>query len=133
MTTPITLKDITIHPVIEQPRCTDFRVMEFFPALTKELLDENRSWLEPAFIDPVNNGLVLCIQGFVIKTLHHNILIDFLRRQSQATSGAAVLAHDEQRPVRKGACGCRPRRRRHRLCDVHAFAWRPRRLEHPPR
>jgi glyoxylase-like metal-dependent hydrolase (beta-lactamase superfamily II) len=76
MTTPITLKDITIHPIIEQPRCTDFRAMEFFPSLTREVLDENRSWLEPAFIDPANGGLVLCIQGFAIKTPHHNILID---------------------------------------------------------
>jgi len=50
--------------------------LEFFPALTKELLDENRSWLQPTFLDPANNGLVLCIQSFVIKTPHHNILID---------------------------------------------------------
>ena len=38
----IALKGITIHPVVEQPRCTDFGIMGFFPALTKELLDENR-------------------------------------------------------------------------------------------
>ena len=73
----IALKNnITIHPVVEQARCTDFRAMEFFPALTKELFEENRSWLVPDFIDPSNDGLVLCIQGFVIKTPHHNILID---------------------------------------------------------
>jgi glyoxylase-like metal-dependent hydrolase (beta-lactamase superfamily II) len=72
----IALKDITIHPVVEQPLCTGFKVMEFFPALTKELLDENRSWMEPAFLDPSNNALLLCIQSFVIKTPHHNILID---------------------------------------------------------
>ena len=30
----IALKNnITIHPVVEQARCTDFRAMEFFPAL----------------------------------------------------------------------------------------------------
>jgi hypothetical protein len=46
MRSPIALKDVTIHPVIEQPRCTDFGVMAFFPALTKELLDDNRPWLE---------------------------------------------------------------------------------------
>jgi glyoxylase-like metal-dependent hydrolase (beta-lactamase superfamily II) len=76
MPSPIALNDITIHPVVEQPRCTDFGVMAFFPALTKELLDENRPWLEPTFLDPATNGLVLCIQSFVIKTPHHNILID---------------------------------------------------------
>jgi glyoxylase-like metal-dependent hydrolase (beta-lactamase superfamily II) len=68
--------DITIHPVVEQARCTDFKAMEFFPSLTKEIYEENRSWLEPDFVDPSNGGLVLCIQGFVIKTPQHNILID---------------------------------------------------------
>jgi glyoxylase-like metal-dependent hydrolase (beta-lactamase superfamily II) len=50
--------------------------MEFFPTLTKELLEENRSWLQPTFIDPVSGRLVLCVQSFVIKTPRHNILID---------------------------------------------------------
>jgi glyoxylase-like metal-dependent hydrolase (beta-lactamase superfamily II) len=73
----IALKNnITIHPVVEQARCTDFKAMEFFPALTKEIYEENRSWLEPDFVDPSDGGLVLCIQGFVIKTPQHNILID---------------------------------------------------------
>ena len=73
---PIALKDVTIHPIIEQPRCTDFKLFSFFPALTKELYAENRSWLEPDYVDPQTGGLVLCIQSFVIKTPHHNILID---------------------------------------------------------
>ncbi len=75
MTSAITLKDITIYPVVEQ-QAPFFDVMEFFPTLTKELLEENRSWLEPTFIDPVSGRLVLCVQGFLIKTAHHNILID---------------------------------------------------------
>jgi glyoxylase-like metal-dependent hydrolase (beta-lactamase superfamily II) len=75
MNPPIQLNDITIHPIVEQ-QGSWFNVMEFFPTLTKEVLDENRSWMQPAFLDPSNNGLVLCIQGFVIKTPHHNILID---------------------------------------------------------
>jgi len=76
MPAPIALKDITIHAVVEQPRCTDFGLMEFFPSLTKELFDENWAWLEPTFVDPANNGLVLTVQSFVVKTPHHNILID---------------------------------------------------------
>jgi glyoxylase-like metal-dependent hydrolase (beta-lactamase superfamily II) len=75
MTPPITLRDITIHPVVEQQGAF-FDVMEFFPTLTKELFDENRSWLQPTFIDPASNRLVLCVQSFLIKTQHHNILID---------------------------------------------------------
>src|SRR6478736_2631013 len=75
MTTAIALKDITLYPVIEQ-QGPFFDVMEFFPTLTKELLEENRSWLEPTFIDPASGRLVLCVQSFVIKTPRHNILID---------------------------------------------------------
>jgi glyoxylase-like metal-dependent hydrolase (beta-lactamase superfamily II) len=73
--TAIALKDITIHPVVEQ-QGPFFDAMEFFPTLTKELLDENRSWLEPTFIDPATGRLVLCVQSFVVKTPRHNILID---------------------------------------------------------
>ncbi len=74
MTTPIALKDIAIHPIIEQQGAW-FPAMGFFPKLTKELLEENSSWLQPTFID-ADGKLVLCIQAFVIKTPHHNILID---------------------------------------------------------
>jgi glyoxylase-like metal-dependent hydrolase (beta-lactamase superfamily II) len=76
MTAPIALNDVVIHPVVEQPRCTGFRALEFFPTVTKELLDENRAWLEPHYLDPHDDALVLCIQGFVIKTAHHTILVD---------------------------------------------------------
>ena len=74
MTTPITLSDITIHPIVEQ-QGPFFKALEFFPTLTKATLEENRSWLEPSFID-ADGGVVLCVQGFVIKTPHHTILVD---------------------------------------------------------
>lgn len=75
MTTAIALKDITLYPVVEQQGAF-FDPMEFFPTLTKEVLEENRSWLEPTFIDPASGRPVLCVQSFVIKTPRHNILID---------------------------------------------------------
>jgi glyoxylase-like metal-dependent hydrolase (beta-lactamase superfamily II) len=75
MAAPIALEDITIHPVVEQQGAW-FDVMEFFPTLTKEVLEEHRSWLQPAFLDPASGKLLLCIQAFVIKTPQHNILID---------------------------------------------------------
>ena len=75
MTTAITLKDITIQPVIEW-EAPFFDPLEFFPTLTGELLDENRSWLQPTFIDPDSGKLMICVQSFVIKTPHHNILIN---------------------------------------------------------
>jgi glyoxylase-like metal-dependent hydrolase (beta-lactamase superfamily II) len=74
MTGPLALNDITIHSVVEQPGAL-FDALEFFPALTNEVLNENRSWLQPVFIDG-DDRLVMCIQSFVIKTPRHNILID---------------------------------------------------------
>jgi glyoxylase-like metal-dependent hydrolase (beta-lactamase superfamily II) len=87
MTQPITLQDITIHPVVEQ-QGPFFDALEFFPTLTKDLLDENRSWLEPSFIDPASGKLVLCVQSFVIKTPHHNILVE------------SCVGNDKPRPAR---------------------------------
>jgi glyoxylase-like metal-dependent hydrolase (beta-lactamase superfamily II) len=75
MTTAITLKDIMIHPVAEQ-QAPFFDPLEFFPTLTKDVLEEDCSWLQPTFIDPDTGRLVLCVQGFVIKTPHQNILVD---------------------------------------------------------
>jgi glyoxylase-like metal-dependent hydrolase (beta-lactamase superfamily II) len=75
MTTAITLKDIMIHSVVEQ-QAPFFDPLEFFPTLTKDVLEENRSWLHPRFIDPDTGRVVLCIQGFVIRTPHQNILVD---------------------------------------------------------
>jgi glyoxylase-like metal-dependent hydrolase (beta-lactamase superfamily II) len=87
VTKVIALKDITIHPVVEQ-QAPFFDAFEFFPTLTKELLEENRSWLQPTFIDPASGKLVLCVQGFVIKSAHHNILID------------SCVGNDKPRPTR---------------------------------
>jgi glyoxylase-like metal-dependent hydrolase (beta-lactamase superfamily II) len=50
-------------------------VLSFFPKLTKELLEENRGWMQPRFLDH-NNKLVMCFQGYLVQTPHHNILID---------------------------------------------------------
>ena len=65
MTTAITLKDITIHPVVEQ-QGAHFDALEFFPTLTKEVFEENLPWLQPTFIDPASGRVVLCVQSFVI-------------------------------------------------------------------
>ena len=131
MSTPIALKDITIYPIVEQ-QGPFFKALEFFPKLGKETLDENRSWLQPTFIDP-DGAVVLCIQSFVIQTPHHNILID------------SCVGNHKSRPIRpfwnmmdsdryeKELSRHGPDRQRHRLRDVHAPARRPRRLEHPAR
>ena len=66
--------DATIHRIIEME--VGFTpALEFLPNLTKQVLDENRSWMHPAALD-ANDNLVLCFQSYVVKTGKHNILID---------------------------------------------------------
>ena len=74
MTTQIKLGNLTIHRIVEQEG-PFFDVLKFFPALTKELLEENRAWLQPRFLDP-GDQLMLCIQSYLVQTPHHNILVD---------------------------------------------------------
>lgn len=71
----IAVGDISIQRIVEQ-EAPFFDPMFFFPKLTKEVLEENRSWMQPRFIDPATGKLVLCIQSYVVRTKHHNILID---------------------------------------------------------
>ncbi len=75
MSTAIQLGDIKIHRVVEQQQPL-FDAQEFFPNLTKEMLDENRAWLEPMYLDPATSRIVLCVQSYIVETPHHKILID---------------------------------------------------------
>lgn len=71
---PIRIGDITIHRIVEQEG-PFFDAAAFFPTLSAELLKENLSWLQPRFVDPAGM-LVLCIQSYLVRTPHHNILVD---------------------------------------------------------
>jgi glyoxylase-like metal-dependent hydrolase (beta-lactamase superfamily II) len=69
----ISIGDITIHRVVEQ-EAPLFEVFEFFPTLTKEVLEENRSWLEPTYV--IGGKVVLCVQSYIVRTPQHTIMID---------------------------------------------------------
>ncbi|MBX9591501.1 MAG: MBL fold metallo-hydrolase [Hyphomonadaceae bacterium] len=75
MTTEIKLGEIIIQRVVEQEGAI-FAPLEFFPTLTRELLEENLPWLAPKFIDPATGKLILCVQSYLVRTPHHTILID---------------------------------------------------------
>jgi glyoxylase-like metal-dependent hydrolase (beta-lactamase superfamily II) len=75
MATEIKLGEITVHRVVEQ-EAPIFPPLEFFPALTAELLAENLPWLSPKYIDPATGKLVLCVQSYLLRTPQHTILID---------------------------------------------------------
>src|SRR5258705_11759088 len=70
----IEIGSATIHRIIEQEG-PFFEAMQFFPTLTRELLDENRGWLQPRFLDPAD-GLMPCIQSYIGQTPPHPIMID---------------------------------------------------------
>jgi len=75
MSSAIKLGEISIERVVEQ-QAPIFEALEFFPTLSKQLLEENRSWLQPTFLDPATGKLVLCFQSYIVRTPHHNIMID---------------------------------------------------------
>src|SRR5271165_4437621 len=74
MRTSFGVADMTIHRIVEQ-EAGFTPILEFLPSLSQGLLDENRSWMEPAALDPAGMA-VLCFQSYVVKTPHHTILVD---------------------------------------------------------
>src|SRR4029077_8600130 len=72
--TGIEIGSATIHRIVEQ-EAPFFEATKFFPTMTRELLDENRNWLQPRFLDAADR-LMLCIQSYIVKTPHHTIMID---------------------------------------------------------
>jgi glyoxylase-like metal-dependent hydrolase (beta-lactamase superfamily II) len=75
MTVAIARGDLTIHRIIEMQGAW-FDPLTFFAGLTPQLLDENRSWLEPDAVDPATGKLKMCIQSYVVRTPDRTILID---------------------------------------------------------
>jgi glyoxylase-like metal-dependent hydrolase (beta-lactamase superfamily II) len=88
MRTTFAVEDITVHRIVEQ-EAGFTPVLEFLPTLSKELLEENRSWLQPAALDPATDKLVLCFQSYLVRTPHHTILVD------------ACIGNDKNRPTRQ--------------------------------
>jgi glyoxylase-like metal-dependent hydrolase (beta-lactamase superfamily II) len=78
--------DATIHRIIEM-ECGFTPALEFLPNLTKELLEENRSWLAPAAMD-AEDRLVLCFQAYLVQINGRNILVD------------SCVGNDKDRPAR---------------------------------
>jgi len=74
MSNRIQIGQIVIQRIVEQEG-PFFEVLQFFPALTPEVLADNRGWLQPKFLD-AEDKLVLCIQSYLVQTPGRNILID---------------------------------------------------------
>lgn len=66
--------DLTVHRIVELD-APYLPAREMLPTLTPELLDENRSWLQPHSLGP-GDVFNLCYQSYVVRTPHHIILVD---------------------------------------------------------
>src|ERR1043166_3751699 len=75
MRTEFSVGDMTIHRIVEQEQGFT-PLFEFLPTLSKEQFEENRSWMEQGAYDAKTGNVVLCFQSYVVKTPHHNILVD---------------------------------------------------------
>ena len=72
---PQMLGDISLARVLES-EFPEFEPTHLLPDATPENLAPHLDWLTPRVIDPETGKLVLAIQSYVIRTRHHNILID---------------------------------------------------------
>jgi len=75
MRTQYSVGDMTIHRIVEKEYGFE-GIAQFLPGLTPELLAQNRSWLEPAALDPKTDHAIFCFQSYVVRTPHHTVLID---------------------------------------------------------
>ncbi len=82
----ISLGGITVQRIVEMEQAF-MPALEMFPALTPELLQENRHWLAPNALDAEGN-LLMCFQSYVVRTPHHTILVD------------TCIGNDKHRPTR---------------------------------
>ena len=70
-----TVGGITYHRIVETEE-PEFAVGFLLPDAVPEALAPHRSWLEPRYLDPASDKLVLAVQSYVLRTGHHTILVD---------------------------------------------------------
>ena len=64
----ITLGDITIDLIVEQDSVPFIDFRTFFPDLAPDVLEANRSWLEPRYLDPVTGKIVITVQSYLVRS-----------------------------------------------------------------
>jgi glyoxylase-like metal-dependent hydrolase (beta-lactamase superfamily II) len=72
---PRMLGEISLASVLESEG-PEFLPTYLLPDATPENLAPHLDWLRPRVLDPATGKLVLAIQSYVVRTRHHNILID---------------------------------------------------------
>lgn len=74
MSLKFTVGDMTIQRIVELD-APFIPALDMLPALTPELLEENRSWLQPHSLG-AGDVFNLCYQSYIVRTPHHTILVD---------------------------------------------------------
>ena len=86
MTLKFQLGDITIHRIIEDESPFE-EARKFLPALSADMLAENRHWMAPAALD-ADDRLIFCMQSYIVQTPHKTVMID------------TCVGNDKERPSR---------------------------------
>jgi glyoxylase-like metal-dependent hydrolase (beta-lactamase superfamily II) len=79
--------DFTLDRVIEMEQPL-FDAQTFLPDSTPDVIQANRDWLYPNFIDPKSNNLIINVQSYILRTPRYTILVD------------ACVGNDKPRPAR---------------------------------
>jgi glyoxylase-like metal-dependent hydrolase (beta-lactamase superfamily II) len=76
MTSPLCFAagDLTVHRIVEFTGPL-IGLRQMLPELSEEMLAENRAWLAPDALS-ADDRAILTFQSYVVRTPHHNILID---------------------------------------------------------
>src|SRR5262245_41557530 len=69
------LGQIVIQRIVESI-CTAFDPLSFFPETTPDDWARHRTWMEPRALHSISGNIVLTVQGFLVRTRHHTIVID---------------------------------------------------------
>ena len=72
---PRQLGQIRIDRIVESI-CADFEPLSFFPETTPADWEPHREWMQPRAMDPASGNIILTIQGFLLRTSRHTILVD---------------------------------------------------------
>ena len=70
-----TLGGIEWQRIVESEE-PDFDVFFLLPDADEESLVPHRGWMEPRFLDPASNRLVMAMQSYLLRTRHHTVLVD---------------------------------------------------------
>lgn len=81
----ISIGDFEVSKIVESVGPI-FELNFLLPEATEDVVEANRDWLYPTYIDPGSGMLVLSIHSYLVKTGRHTILID------------ACSGNDKERP-----------------------------------